>query len=232
MSLIQGKKLLTMMMVLLFTPIALSRHQYIPQQNLFLIMLAPAGDAKHIGRKIGDNFERGITLQYAEQLKKIVEGQCPSIAVIISRFPGDIISPLQNASFANRLQVDLFISIHFYQTTETKPKLHLYQFSYNDDFITPIAGLSFYHYDQAHLFNKKQTNTWATCIKQMCEEDQYQKLFIVQDICKLPFKPLIGVTTPAIGIEIGLKNAPDWQQYLAPIAQSIHTLYRKLYSLP
>ena len=232
MSLIQGKKLLTMMMVLLFTSIALSRHQYIPQQNLFLIMLAPAGDAKHIGRKIGDNFERGITLQYAEQLKKIVEEKCPSVAVIISRFPGDIISPLQNASFANRLQVDLFISIHFYQTTETKPKLHLYQFSYNDDFITPIAGLSFYHYDQAHLFNKKQTNTWATGIKQMCEEDQYQKLFIVQDICKLPFKPLIGVTAPAIGIEIGLKNAPDWQQYLAPIAQSIHKLYRKLYSLP
>ncbi len=221
------------MVVLLFTPILLSRHQYnMSQQNLFLIMLAPAGDAKHIGRKIGDSFERGITLQYAEQLKKIVEEQCPSVAVIISRFPGDIISPLQNASFANRLQVDLFISIHFYQTAETKPQLHLYQFSYNDDFITPQSAISFYHYDQAHLFNKKQTNTWATYIKQMCKEDQYQKLFIVKDICKLPFKPLIGVTSPAIGIEIGLKNAPDWQQYLAPIAQSIHKLYQKLCSLP
>lgn len=220
------------MVVLLFTPILLSRHQYMPEQNLFLIMLAPAGDTKHIGRKIGDSFERGITLQYAEQLKKLVEGQCPSIAVIISRFPGDIISPLQNASFSNRLQVDLFISIHFYQTTETKPQLHLYQFSYNDDFITPIAGLSFYHYDQAHLFNKKQTNTWATCIKQICENDQYQKLFIVQNICKLPFKPLIGVTAPAIGIEIGLKNRPDWQQYLAPIAESIYKLHQNLDSLP
>ncbi len=221
------------MVILLFTPILLSRHQYnMSQQNLFLIMLAPAGDAKHIGRKIGDSFERGITLQYAEQLKKIVEEECPSVAVIISRFPGDIISPLQNASFANRLQVDLFISIHFYQTTETKPQLHLYQFSYNDDFITPTAGLSFYHYDQAHLFNKKQTDAWATCIKQMCKKDQYQKLFIVQDICRLPFKPLIGVTAPAIGIEIGLKNAPDWQQYLAPLVQSIHKLYQKLCSLP
>ena len=222
MPLVEYKKLLSLVVVFLIASILASRHQYKPtQQNLFLIMLAPAGDAKHIGRKIGDSFERGITLQYAEQLKKLVEEQCPPITIIISRFPGDIVSPLQNASFANRLQVDLFISIHFYQTTETKPQFHLYQFSYNDDFIVPTSKLSFHNYDQAHLFNKKQTNIWTQLIKQTCENDQYQKLFKVKNIDKLPFKSLIGVLAPAIGIEAGLKNSPDWRNYIEPMVQSI-----------
>jgi len=228
MPIIEYKKLLSLVVIFFIASILTSRHQYKPtQQNLFLIMLAPAGDAKHIGRKIGDNFERGITLQYAEQLKKLVEEQCPSVTVIISRFPGDIVSPLQNASFANRLQVDLFISIHFYQTAETKPQLHLYQFSYNDDFIVPRSKLSFYNYDQAHLFHKEQTNIWAQLIKQTCENDQYQKLFKVSSVDKLPFTSLIGVLAPAIGIEAGLKNSPDWQNYLEPMVQSIAAIVEK-----
>ena len=33
-------------------------------------MIDPSGDAKHTGRVIQDTFERGITLQCAEALKK------------------------------------------------------------------------------------------------------------------------------------------------------------------
>lgn len=221
MPLIQHKKLL-IFFLLLFTSYLFLRP--ISQQNFFLIMLAPAGDAKNIGRIIGDSFERGITLQYAEQLKKIVEAQCSNVTIIVNRFPGDVISPLQNASFANRLQVDLFISIHFYQTTEIKPHLHLYQFSYNDDFITLPSVLSFYPYDQAHLFNKEKTALYISTIKQVCEKNEYQKLFTTNPIIKIPFKPLIGVIAPAIGIEIGLKNSLDWQQYIGPLAQSIFVI--------
>lgn len=191
------------------------------QQPFFLLMLAPAGDAKQVGRTIGDNFERGITLQYAEELKHLVETTCPTASVIVSRSPGDIVPPLQHASFANRLRVNLFISIHFYHTTAIKPDLHIYQFSYNDDFVNPSQTLSFYPYDQAHLFNKKKTSDWTQLIKNTCQKPQYQKLFTAHDIHTLPFKPLIGVTAPAIGIEAGLKNKIDWIHYLEPIKQAI-----------
>ena len=36
----------------------------------FTIMLDPSGDAKHTGRIINKTFERGISLQCAEVLKK------------------------------------------------------------------------------------------------------------------------------------------------------------------
>lgn len=36
----------------------------------YTIMLNPAGDARHTGRRIDDTFERSVTLQYVEKLKK------------------------------------------------------------------------------------------------------------------------------------------------------------------
>ena len=82
-------------------------------QSRFSIMLDPAGDAKHTGRQIDDNLERGISLQFTEKLKQTLEKQHPEIHVVLSRFPGETIYHLQNANFANRLEVDFYLSIHF-----------------------------------------------------------------------------------------------------------------------
>lgn len=50
-----------------------SLELYSIQQNIFTLMIDPAGDAKHAGRVIEDSFERGITLQCAEKLKKMLK---------------------------------------------------------------------------------------------------------------------------------------------------------------
>src|SRR5579872_1728748 len=69
----------------------------------FTIMLDPAGDAQYPGRIIDDCFERGITLQLAEQLSTVIAQRFPSIRVVITRQPGETRQPLQHANFANRL---------------------------------------------------------------------------------------------------------------------------------
>ncbi len=190
----------------------------------FVIMLNPAGNARHTGRTIGNSFERSITLQYAEQIKKELEQTNQYVTVLLTRSPGDIVYALQNASLANRLAVDLFISIHFYQSHEIKPKLHLYQFSYNDDFIQKTSNLSLCPYDQAHLLNNDTTNTWVNLIQSSCNKTEYKKKFKMVNTHKLPFKPLIGITAPSIGIEAGLKEKEDWHNYIAPLIDGINTI--------
>ena len=185
------------------------------------VMINPAGDAQHTGRKIEDTFERGITLQYAEQLKKIIESTYPHISVILTRFPGDMVTPLQHANFANRLNVDLYLSIHFYHETGIKPNMYVYRFSYNDDFMVPSQSLSFYSYDQAHLSASKKTAAWSDQIKQIITQPFYTKKFNVHGIYKLPFAPLIGIKAPAIGIEASLKNKDDWTVYIDPIVECV-----------
>ncbi|MCA9725847.1 MAG: N-acetylmuramoyl-L-alanine amidase, partial [Kurthia sp.] len=133
----------------------------------FSLMLDPAGDAKHTGRMLNDTFERSITLQCTEQLKKVIETELPHVRVILTRFPGESLETLQNANFANRLHVDLYVSIHCYKETETKPQMHLYYVSFNDDFLTKTYDLCLYPYTQAHLINNKKTKRCITQFKEV-----------------------------------------------------------------
>ncbi len=182
------------------------------------IMLDPAGDAKHTGRKVDDSFERGITLQCAQQLKTTLEQRSSSLRVVLTRSPGEILEPLHNASFANRLGVDCYISLLFYQETASKPRLYIYQFCDGNDFVVNQKKLTFYPYDKAHRANMPITKKYISLVKQALDHNHQCN---VQGVFKIPFKPLIGIQAPAFGIEIGLPSQDAWQTYATLLADSL-----------
>ncbi|PKN03541.1 hypothetical protein CVU75_01660 [Candidatus Dependentiae bacterium HGW-Dependentiae-1] len=186
-----------------------------------IIILDPAGDENHTGRVIENTFERGLTLQCAQALQQELETRIPNSTVILTRKTGKAVTTLQNASLANRMAADLYISIHFFQETSVKPTVFLYQFSYNDDQLTLPATLAFYPYDQAHRIHSKQTSAWIGLLKALLTSDSYKKGCSIKGAFKIPFAPLIGIIAPAIGIEAGLIHANDWQLLVEPITQSI-----------
>src|SRR5205807_2641706 len=132
----------------------------------FTIMLNPAGDAKDAGRSLNDSFERGITLQFCQELKKEIENNYKSVRVVLTRIPGETIEPLLNANFSNRLNADLFLSIHFYKENAVSPKIFLYNYINKPLFCLPkIDDLYFYQYDDAYLINIKKTLKYGNKIK-------------------------------------------------------------------
>jgi len=179
----------------------------------FTLMLDPAGDAQHAGRQIEDCLERGITLQFAEKLKEEVERK-HGINVFITRVPGETLEPLQNANYANRLDVDFYLSVHFYKEKEVFPRMYLFTFSYRDDFAIKKPDLYFYPYDKAHLIHINKTQRIAEIIKNLFLEDAYKKKCKFEGIISLPFRPLVGIKAPALAIELGLKQKNDWKNYL------------------
>lgn len=185
------------------------------------VILDPAGDAKRTGRRIGDSFERGLTLQCVERIKEIIANEAPHIKVVITRMPGDIVYDLQNASLANRINADLFINLNFAHTQETKPTVYLYQFSYGNDFVTQQQGLQLHNYDQAYVINKHTTDLISQLLKKELSQHKWQSLFSVVAPGALPLKPLIGIVAPSITIEAGLKNKELWHHYSEPIAHAI-----------
>ena len=192
----------------------------------FTIMLAPAGDARHPGREIHGTFERGVALQFAEKLKHALERKLP-VRVLLSNFSGETIAPLQNANFANRSGIDLYLSLHFYgQTDDERPQIFLYRFSYGDDFITKRPALSFERYDQAHLHSKETSQRWGSIIAHTFSEQPYQLLFHFNKFVALPFKPLIGITAPALGIEAGIKEQYNFDQYIAGLVTALGHIYQ------
>ncbi|MFI5333118.1 MAG: N-acetylmuramoyl-L-alanine amidase [Candidatus Babeliales bacterium] len=192
------------------------------RQHSFTIMLDPAGDARHVGRTLGDNFERAVALQYAEQLKTTLEQRFSNLRVVLTRLPGEVEQPLQHANFANRLHADLYISIHFYQEHETKPHWYIYYFSYGDDFmLVSSSSLTLYTYDKAYLTHTKTTQRWAKRAQQIVNQEPYRNQYICDGPYKIPFKPLIGIQAPAIAYEIGLKNPEDWTHAIEVTAATI-----------
>jgi len=185
------------------------------------VILDPAGDAKRTGRRIGDSFERGLTLQCAEKIKMMVEERAPYIKVLITRLPGDIVYDLQNASLANRIDVDLFINLNFYYTQETKPTVRLYQFSYGNDFATHQQGLVCNTYDEAYKINKQSTDHISQLFYKTMSQPSYQSVCTVLGPYSLPIKPLIGIIAPSIAIEAGLKDKESWRGYCEPIVEAI-----------
>ncbi len=188
------------------------------------IMLDPAGDAQHAGRHIDDCFERGLTLQFCEQLKKELEKKY-SVHVTLTRIPGDTLEPLQNANFANRLNVQLYISFHFYHEPEERSKINLYHYVYNPvtDFWSPKNdALRFIRFDEAHKANIHITQQYAQQLQKSLSEQIKQA--DTAPVIGLPFKPLTGITAPAIGIEISLHNRNDWKNYISGMGQAIGAL--------
>lgn len=188
----------------------------------FTIMIDPSGDAKETGRVINDMFERAITLQYAQALKAELENQIPSLNVVLSRRPGEVISLLQNASFANKLNVDLYLHISFYQETEIEQNIFLFYYTTHlDDCFPKLNVFSFCPMSQAHLINNQITKNIGQTFLQTLSDKKINSLFKVQGIFGIPFKPLSGIKAPALALEIGLKNSNDWKNIIAPVVVSI-----------
>jgi len=197
----------------------------------YIIILDPMGDAQKTGRIIYDTFERGLTLQCAETIKYIIENSNHNISVIITRLPGDIVYELQNASLANRLNADLFVSINFYATNDAKPTMHMYHFSYGDTFPQPQEKLTLYSYDQAYKLQQKHTQQISTLIKKNMSLPHYQSLFTIYGPFSLPVKQLIGVVPPAIILEMGLKDKNFWHTYAEIIADTLINTITEIHTL-
>lgn len=194
------------------------------QAKLFTIMLNPAGDAKDAGRTLNDSFERGITLQFTNKLKTELEKTYKNIRVVITRMPGETLEPLQNANFANRLDVDFYLSIHFYKEKKPKPQIFLFRYLTDTFSVQSNLRLYFYKFDTAHLINISQTINCGNKIKNFLNSESYKNKFDFFDFLAIPFKPLVGIKAPAIAIEIGLKNTNDWQEYIPVISESFQNI--------
>jgi N-acetylmuramoyl-L-alanine amidase len=187
-------------------------------------MINPAGDAKDAGRTLNDSFERGITLQFTQELKRSIESTYQNVRVIITRVPGETLEFLQNANFANRLDVDFYLSIHFYKETDIRSKLFLYHYLNDPFYVQTFSHISFIKYNNSHLININKTVMYANKIKESLENNNQ---FDFKYLLGIPFKPLVGIKAPAIAFEVGLKNSSDYKSFVEPVLSSLAPILTK-----
>lgn len=191
------------------------------QPKTFTIMLDPAGDARETGRIIEDSLERAVTVQCAQALQEAIEFYVSNCKIIVTRTPGEEVSQLQRANFANRLAIDLYININIVLACERKPTLYVYQFSLGDISRAPSQELAMVSYDKAHKKAAPQTTAYGKKITSFLSRKEHQKTFLTQNLYQLPFAPLMGIQAPALGLELSISSEMEWKKFINPIAQSI-----------
>jgi N-acetylmuramoyl-L-alanine amidase. len=191
-----------------------------------VVMLDPAGHAGDTGRMLGQSYERAETYKFAMALQ---EDLCKKyeVTVVLSRAPGEELLPLQVASFANRLGVDLFLRIQFYWEECETSNVFLYQLLFNP-LVDPLGAacdpLSFVPLYQAHFGSFRVAQSYGSKVYEYLNQDVYQRYFNVHALRGLPLKSLIGITAPALVIEMGICREDKWKSLVGPIADSLKFL--------
>ena len=193
------------------------------QEKPFLILINPAGHAKSVGRRLVESVERAVTFKFAESLQKEMQEKY-QLRVVLTRYPGEEIVDWESASFANRLGVDFYLSLHVYREEVVKPKIFLYHLLYN-----PMVDLAYRSFDtysfipvhQAHFANIGKTRFWGKCIKDVLSTDWHKKRFDFYGLYGIPLRPLCGIIAPALAIEVGICQEDQWKSLVDPLVDSL-----------
>ncbi len=196
----------------------------VPANPRTVIMFDPAGDSHELGRKLAQGYERGATLTLAEKLHHELS-QEPGLYPLLSRQPGEQCLPLQAASFANRLQTNLFVRLHCYHELTAKPRMYIYYKLHNP--LTDLAprptvnDRTFTPLSQAHLPNLRLSIKRAESIKETLSSTDYQQLFDCYGPSGRPLKALTGIQPSALVIEIGLSGSTKLESLVQPLKNAI-----------
>ncbi len=188
-----------------------------------LVMIDPAGHAKNVGRRLVEGYERGETFKFAEKLQQELQDKY-QVRAVLTRFAGEEIVDLQNASFANRLNVDFYLSLHIYRQEQVKPKIFMYHLVYD-----PMVDLarrifdptSFIPIHQAHFRGIHKTRFYAQQMKDILVMPYNQKRFDFYGYYGIPFKSLCGVFAPSLAIEVGICKEDQWKSLIDPLVESL-----------
>lgn len=194
-------------------------------QQPFTIIIEPVGDAEHTGRAINDTFERGITLQFAQEIKDILTAKIPGIRVVLTRVPGETIQPMHNALFANRLQAQLYIRVGFYHEKNTPSHIALFHYAeQKTDFWHKHNPLQFYDIEHAYLINLNATKELGLKMLAELTNKSINSVFVPYGLFSIPCKPLLGIQAPALYLEAGLHNKDDWKYLIQPFTACIQAI--------
>jgi N-acetylmuramoyl-L-alanine amidase len=192
-------------------------YQPAPEKPFSMIIEA-SGDAQVMGRTIHNSFESALCFSVAQKIRSCLLAYQPTAKIILNRTIGQTVAPLQNANLANKLNVDLYISISAYQEIEAKPRITLYQFSYKNSQIIKKESLAFFTFDTIYNLNFETTTAWIQLLHHGLLANS---LFDISGPYQLPFKPLIGIQSPAIAIELGIPKDFDLDLFINPLVHHI-----------
>lgn len=185
----------------------------------FVLMFYLPTDAKG-GRIINGEFEKDILSEWAAVLQDQLKEKKPEIQVVILGQTEKEYDHIKLISQANRINPDLIISLNAF-SAQSRPQLFLYHVLFSTELSSwqKPTGLRFISYEQAYMTHAHQSNLFGKHIYgslKIHTKEPYE----LRSFLGIPYKPLMGLLPPALGIELGSTNAKSWELTIASLVQA------------
>jgi hypothetical protein len=174
-------------------------------------------DPSTASRQLADSFTKGLTLQFAEQIKQQLEAEY-DIDVVITRAVGLHTSHENHAQLSNRLNANLYLHISFFQETSVKLQWLIYYHCVGNEYgmqrDTAFCTNQSAH-TQMHTHSIKRAHTMHTTLQKL------YPIFSYMPPVGMPCTLLSGIVAPALMLDIGLHAADDWHACIEPLCHVI-----------
>ncbi len=172
----------------------------------------------------GGTVEKDLALRFARQLKSTIENRI-GLRVLLTRDGDDNVPLDRRAALANNNKADLFISVHASTSVRSQVRgaqvlsLRLDDYDGDDDglqqdraLLSVIGGgtrfVDVLPWDRAQIGFTRQSRAVAGILREHLTSAGVA--LVPLPATELPLRPLVGVSTPAVMIDLGmLSNADD-----------------------
>ncbi len=153
-----------------------------------------------------------------QTIQRALQDAFPQARIILSCTSQEAITPLQVASFSNRIKADLHISFNFFTAKEVLQNIRIYtclapvgmQKKSNDLALIPVEKAYEQHAQESKTFRQK----FFTAAKNAGSIPVFEPQ-------ELPLKALKTITAPSFLLEVGIGKSKEWKAYFPQLFEGL-----------
>lgn len=188
--------------------------------KVITLVFDPAGRTGTHQRMIDGISEPTITYQLVLSLKKKLEENNPYLRIVILR-DTKTDNQLEHISAANQTHANLYINFQAYQSKQKKNSLGIYHMLYRTTDTWPIERVTnFLPINLSHRISIKKTIFFEKTIMESLVEHKA----ISTAVSGMPLKSLLGLTIPALLLELGLAQSTSYELFIDPLVHAFSNI--------
>ena len=165
----------------------------------FSIILDPSQN----NRTIGSEYEKRVTALYGESIRDHLFTLDNQGTFELTRGLGETLEPLEAATFSNVLNPNLHISLQCYSSERTEIFIYYMKWHGIDAQEKTSKKLQLIPASHSYCYNFDASKKYAETLYALLQEKYGTSVSIHKPI-GCPCKPLFGITSPAITLELGI----------------------------
>ena len=191
-----------------------------------LILLYPQGDAQSAKKNNNVCCQPNQVHAFAHELGKQLQKKY-HFSIALTHELTDTVAIGRIASLTNKFEADFFLNLNLYYQSSNKPHISLFYLTYNpltEQTNRTFAPCTFIPARLAHLVCLQTTKRYAHSIQKALQQPKYQKQLDIADPMGAPLNSLMGISVPALTLEVGINTQGQWKQLIKPLVKSFEFL--------